>query len=201
MKIVAVYGSTGKDSNSLRTVSVIAAAAEKAGGSVTHFNLMDNELPPMRIDQSFKEHPAVQKIRQLSREADAFILVSPEYHGCMSNWIKNFFDFHYREFAGKLFAIAATTGGSMGTACINQMRTAVQYCHGWSLPYQTAVKESDINEQGLIQNEKTLDRLERMGRDLVVYGMLFKQQFATDQESAQTDSKDKKELGFAGWYA
>ena len=89
----------------------------------------------------------------------------------------------------------------MGTACINQMRTAVQYCHGWSLPYQTAVKESDINEQGLIQNEKTLDRLERMGRDLVVYGMLFKQQFATDQESAQTDSKDKKELGFAGWYA
>lgn len=201
MNIVAVYGSTGKDSNSLRTVSVIAQAAEAAGGKITHFNLMEDELPPMRIDQNFKGNPTVQKIRTLSEAAEGFIVVSPEYHGCMSNWIKNFFDFHYHEFAGKLFALAATTGGSMGVACNNQMRVAIQHCHGWTLPYQTAVREADIDVNGQIQNAKTIDRLQRMGRDLVVYGTLLTQQFSADKTAGKGHSEQKTHMGFAGWYA
>lgn len=192
MNIVAVYGCTGKDSNSLRAVKIMAQAAEQVGGEVTHFNLLENELPPMRVDQNFKDHAQVQRIHQLCREAEGFILVSPDYHGCMSNWMKNFFDFHYHEFAGKLFALVATTGGSLGVSCNTQMRVAIQHCHGWTLPYQTAVRESDVVE-GEIQNHKVIERLERMGRDLVVYGRLLRQQFQTDLQEHNP--------GFAGWYA
>jgi FMN reductase len=35
--------------------------------------------------------------------ADAFILATPDYYGSMSGSIKNFVDYFWSEFAGKLF--------------------------------------------------------------------------------------------------
>lgn len=190
MKILAVYGSTAQESNSKVVVSILATAASAAGAELTHLNLLDADLPTMRIDHNFDEHPGVQEVRALTAAADGFILVSPEYHGCMSNWMKNYFDFHYHQFAGKLFAIASTTGGSLGTNCNNQMRLAVQHCHGWVLPYQAGVRQQEIVD-GQIQEPRVLERLQRMGYDLVTYGQILQQSFQQERQRGQ---------GFAGWY-
>jgi len=200
MKILAVYGSTHQQGHARILAEVIAGAAHQHGAEVEHFDLLHTPLPPFRTDQNFHNEENVVKIRALCRDADGFILVSPEYHGCMSNWIKNFLDFHYQEFAGKLFAIAASTGGSMGVSCNTQMRVAIQHCHGWALPYQAAVKESEFDAEHRIINARAVDRLERMGRDLVVYGKLLRQQFQDDKAKAGL-SDNKAEFGFGGWYA
>lgn len=201
MKILAVYGATQQDSRSRLTVNVIAEAARAAGAEVQALDVLATAIPIMRVDQDFAADAAVQQMKQLTREADGFIVVSPEYHGCMSNLIKNFFDFHYHEFAGKLFALAATTGGSMGVSCNTQMRVAVQHCHGWALPYQTAVREVDFAPDGSLQDVRALDRLQRMGRDLVVYGRLLRAQFTQDQAALRTGETQPEYGGFAGWYA
>lgn len=201
MKILAVYGATQQDSRSRLTVSVIAEAARAAGAEVQSLDVLAAGIPIMRVDQDFSDDAAVQQMKQLTREADGFIVVSPEYHGCMSNWIKNFFDFHYHEFAGKLFALAATTGGSMGVSCNTQMRVAVQHCHGWALPYQTAVREADFAPDGSLRDVRALDRLQRMGRDLVVYGRLLRTQFQQDLAGLKSGDTLPEYSGFAGWYA
>ncbi|MBF2052170.1 MAG: NAD(P)H-dependent oxidoreductase [Candidatus Sericytochromatia bacterium] len=201
MKILAVYGATQQDSRSRLTVNVIAEAARAAGAEVQALDVLAAAIPIMRVDQDFAADVAVQQMKQLTRDADGFIVVSPEYHGCMSNWIKNFFDFHYHEFAGKLFALAATTGGSMGVSCNTQMRVAVQHCHGWALPYQTAVREADFAPDGSLQEQRALDRLQRMGRDLVIYGRLLRAQFEQDLAAVKTGDTVSESIGFAGWYA
>lgn len=200
MKILAVYGSTHQEGIARTMAQLIGAAAEAQGAKVQYADLLQQPLPPFRTDQDFSQTPEVAKIRQACAEADAFIVVSPEYHGCMSNWIKNFFDFHYHEFAGKLFAIAASTGGSLGVSCNTQMRVAIQHCHGWVLPYQTAVRTSDL-ENGEISSPKILERLAFMGRDLVVYGQLLENQFGADRQQVKQIPEQRKSNGFAGWYA
>lgn len=202
MKILAIYGSTHQDGNSRVLAHLIGESALQSGAEVIYFDVLQKELPLFRTDRDFKDVPVVNEIRSLAAEVDAFIVVSPEYHGCMSNAIKNFFDFHYQQFAGKAFAIATTTGGSMGVSCNSQMRIAIQHCHGWALPYQVGVKSSAFTA-GEVDDVKCHDRLVKLGRDLVVYGQLLRTQFKTDQTLAVA-SKDSQEdnvnMGFAGWY-
>lgn len=201
MKILAVYGSSGPQSQSARIISFVSEAATAAGASVEKLDLLQTPLPLFRPDQSFGEEPIVQQVKRQCSEALAFLLVSPEYHGCMSSWMKNFFDFHYHEFAGKAFGLAASTGGSMGVSCNTQMRVAIQHCHGWALPYQVAVRKSDFGEDGRIHTAAVLDRLLRMGKDLKVYGELLHRQFAQDRAAAAALPSDQRHQGgFAGWY-
>lgn len=200
MKILAVCGSTHQESNSRKILEIIARAARGAGAEVNELDLLTTPLPLFRTDETYENDVIVNQVRQLCQEAEAFILVSPEYHGCMSGWMKNFFDFHYHEFAGKLFALAASTGGSQGTSCITQMRVAVQYCHGWSLPYQAAVREADFEADGSLTQTTLLERLQRLGRDTVIYGRLLRAQFQQDKAWARENPEESVKAGFAGWY-
>ncbi|PIQ27988.1 hypothetical protein COW36_03295 [bacterium (Candidatus Blackallbacteria) CG17_big_fil_post_rev_8_21_14_2_50_48_46] len=200
MKILAVYGSTHQESNSRRILEIIADSARAAGAEVDELDLLATPLPLFRTDETYEHDAIVSQVRQVCQSADAFILVSPEYHGCMTGWMKNFFDFHYHEFAGKVFALAASTGGSLGVSCITQMRVAVQHCHGWALPYQAAAREADFGADGSLQNTSVVERLQRMGRDTVVYGQILRQQFNEDREVARQNPDKSIEQGFAGWY-
>lgn len=201
MKILAVYGSSGPQSQSARIVRLVTEAATAAGAQVDLLDLLQTPLPLFRPDHRFEDVALVGEIRQRCDSARGFMLVSPEYHGCMSSWMKNFFDFHYHEFAGKAFGLAASTGGSMGVSCNTQMRVAIQHCHGWALPYQVAVRKSDFDEQGRLHNAAARDRLERMGRDLKIYGELLSSQFEQDRHLAAESAENKHHQGFAGWYA
>ena len=70
--------------------------------------------------------------------ADAFLLATPDYHGSMSGAMKNFLDYHWEEFAGKLFGYICASH-EKGLTAMDQMRTAVRQCYGWSLPYGVSV--------------------------------------------------------------
>jgi NAD(P)H-dependent FMN reductase len=200
MKILAVCGSTHRESNSLKILDLMSTSARQAGAEVDVLDLLATPLPLFRTDQTYAHDQIVADVRQLCQQTDAFLLVSPEYHGCMSGWMKNFFDFHYHEFAGKLFALAASTGGSLGVSCLTQMRVAVQHCHGWSLPYQAAAREADFSPEGELINAAVVERLQRMGRDTVVYGRLLRQQFQHDRAWATDNVEQALQAGFAGWY-
>src|SRR5919201_1309479 len=106
------------------------------------------------------------------RWADGFLLGSPDYHGSMSGAVKNFLDYHWHEFAGKLFGYVCSSH-EKGLTVMDQMRTAVRQCYGWSLPYGVSIHgEQDFDEAGVLINPRLSQRLAMLTRDLVVFGAL-----------------------------
>jgi FMN reductase len=120
--------------------------------------------------------------------ADAFLLATPDYHGSMSGAIENFLDYHWSEFAGKLFGFLCASH-EKGLTAMDQMRTAVRHCYGWSLPYGVSVHgEEDFDVSGACTNTRLAARLRMVARDLSVYGALIRSQFQRDLEVRQTDT-------------
>jgi len=97
-------------------------------------------------------------------------------------------DHYWQEFAGKTFGYICTSH-EKGLTVMDQMRTAVRQCYGWSLPYGISVNgEEDFNEAGEIVNSFLAKRLRMLARDLIVYGKLIRAQFLQDLSGKESDT-------------
>ena len=102
--------------------------------------------------------------------------------------MKNFLDYYWEEFAGKIFGYICTSH-EKGLTVMDQMRTAVRQCYGWSLPYGISVNgEEGFNDMGEVVNKLLAKRLKMLARDLVVYGKLIRGQFLQDMASKESDT-------------
>ncbi len=120
--------------------------------------------------------------------ADAFILATPDYHGSISGSLKNFLDYFWSEFAGKIFGYICASH-EKGLTVMDQMRTVIRQCYGWSLPYGISINShQDFNEKREITKKRILMRLDNFARDLVVYGSLISDQFKKDLKSTINNS-------------
>jgi FMN reductase len=64
---------------------------------------------------------------------------------------------------------------------MDQRRTAMRQCYGWSMPYRVSVNwDQDFDANGDIRNLRLAQRLEMLARDLVIYGKLIREQFNRD---------------------
>jgi FMN reductase len=154
----------------------------------THLlNLRDTKLPFFDPDGSTEEYNLLSdQIRNVTDYviwADAFVLASPDYHGSMSGVMKNFLDHYWEEFAGKTFGYVCTSH-EKGLTAMDQMRTAIRQCYGWSLPYGVSINgELDFNTKGEIINDLLVKRLDMLAHDLITYGRLIREQFLKDISS------------------
>jgi FMN reductase len=120
--------------------------------------------------------------------ADAFIFATPDYHGSMAGSLKNFMDYFWPEFAGKTFGYLCSSH-EKGLTVMDQMRTAIRQCYGWSLPYGISINSStDFNDRRQLVNKQLVRRLDSFARDLVVYGTLINSQFKRDLNSTIENS-------------
>lgn len=168
-------------------------AAIKAGATVDYLDLRQEPLP--LLGQTDEHSKNVVGIQKRVAEADAYLIATPEYHGNMSGVAKNFFDHHYKEFAGKVFGIIVATGGSQGVSAAKTVQYAVHYCHGWTLPYIVGAAGGAFTQDGQLSDEKIRNRLKNMGRDVAVYGQILHHQFQKDRKLPADD-----QLGFAEWH-
>ncbi|HYA82988.1 MAG TPA: NADPH-dependent FMN reductase [Candidatus Bathyarchaeia archaeon] len=177
IRILAVAGSLREGSYSTLGAKM-ALNLSKNYGAVTNFlDLRHTKLPIYDPDDSTQN---IQEARHLVEWADAFVLASPDYHGSMSGGLKNFLDHFWEEFAGKTFGYICASH-EKGLTVMDQMRTAVRQCYGWSLPYGISIDgEQDFNNNGEIINILLNRRLRMLARDLVVYGSLIRGQFLQD---------------------
>ena len=132
--------------------------------------------------------PELDKVTAHVKWADAFILASPDYHGSMSGVTKNFLDFFWSDFAGKTFGYVCASH-EKGLTVMDQMRTVVRQCYGWSMPYGVSVNsDQDFDKQGNITDEKILSRIETLGRDLTAYGSLITEQYKKDLQGEEQNT-------------
>jgi FMN reductase len=122
----------------------------------------------------------LERITTALRWADAFVLASPDYHGSMSGGMKNFLDYFWEDFAGKTFGYIVASH-EKGLTVVDQMRTAVRQCYGWSMPYNISINgEKDFDSKGNLVNSAIAKRIKMLARDLVTYGTLIRGQFLKD---------------------
>jgi NAD(P)H-dependent FMN reductase len=190
-RILGVTGSLRKNSHSTRTLTILLEiAANKFGAEVNLLNLRETNLPFYNpgIAETDQLYDNIKTATQAVDWADTFVLASPDYHGSMSGTLKNFLDHFWQEFAGKTFGYLCTSH-EKGLTVMDQMRTAVRQCYGWSLPYGVSINSGqDFNAKGEIINSELSKRLNMLARDLIVYGKLIRDQFKKDLEGLYLDT-------------
>jgi len=148
-------------------------------------DLQKTQLPMFYSQEN--ETDEIKKVKDAVKWADAFILATPDYHGSMSGPMKNFLDYFWSDFAGKLFGYICASH-EKGLTAMDQMRTAVRQCYGWSMPYGISINGEEDFENGEIKNSQLKTRLTMLSRDLAVYGEIVRKQFLDDLNNDVSDT-------------
>ncbi|PIU00626.1 MAG: hypothetical protein COT74_03600 [Bdellovibrionales bacterium CG10_big_fil_rev_8_21_14_0_10_45_34] len=187
-KVFLLAGSTTEPSVTKSTLKMIEKALNEAGTEVVTLDLSLIDLPIFKVKAS---RPLVLKdYDEALVSSHSVVVATPDYHGSMAGSVKNWMDYYWQEFAGKLFGYVVSSH-EKGLTVIDQMRTAVRQCYGWSLPYGVSVTESDFDEARETLLSSTLRlRVDCMVHDILDYGPLLQEQFI----------KNKGQRGFATRY-
>ena len=168
VKVMGISGSYGNDSNNTKLVKLGLEILSDLGAE-THFWDLNEKPLPFVGEEGCWDHENVKDFQNLATEVNAYLLSSPEYHGCMSGVMKNQLDWIYsKHVSGKAFGLMSTLGGQSNSNTLNQMRIAVRWIHGWAIPEQIAVPniKTAFNEDGILQDEKLIERLENTMKSL-----------------------------------
>ena len=179
VRLLGVSGSLRERSRTAVALQLFLGFAAERGAETRLVDLRQVELPLYRPDRSGPSE-AEAKISSDMDWAGAVVLASPDYHGSMSGAMKNFLDYVWEECAGTLFGYICSSH-EKGLTVMDQMRTAVRQCYGWSLPYGVSIDgRADFDADGQLKNARVEQRLKMMARDIVVYGALLRGQFLED---------------------
>jgi NAD(P)H-dependent FMN reductase len=179
LRVLGVSGSLRQHSKTALALRLFLDFVAKQGAEERMLDLRSVELPMYRPDREAPSE-AQRDITADVEWADAFVLATPDYHGSMSGAMKNFLDYHWEELAGKVFGYICSSH-EKGLTVMDQMRTVVRQCYGWSMPYGVAFDgRADFGAGTTLQNPRVEQRLKMMARDLVVYGVLIRGQFLED---------------------
>jgi FMN reductase len=177
LNVLLVIGSPREKSVTRAAMQHLAARLRDAGCAVDVLDLRENTLPPYNPDTSYA-HPEFGAFKARLVRAEAIVLGSPDYHGCVSSTLKNFLDHFWQEFTGKLIGHVASH--EKGLTVIDQLRTMARQCYAWTMPYAVAVQEKVDVTDGAVTSDSARQRLEMFARDLRVYGALLARQRAAD---------------------
>ncbi|RXJ00376.1 NAD(P)H-dependent oxidoreductase [Anaerobacillus alkaliphilus] len=172
MKVVALVGSTRRNSTTRKATEIVVKEIERHGGCVEIIHFKDVKLPMYDGDLKKENYPKeIMSFINKVASADGVILASPEYHGSLSGVLKNALDYlGAREMSGKIAGILTTAGSKLGAA--NTVNTLHQICrnlHAWALPQSPSVPAAyeAFDENGSLKDKKLQERLESLGRTLV----------------------------------
>lgn len=188
IKILGVSGSMREGSHSARAVNIVLEALADYGAETRLLDLRVADLPIYRPYGEGTETDGIRLATEAVNWAEAFVLASPDYHGSMSGAMKNFLDYYWEEFAGKVFGYLCASH-EKGLTVMDQMRTAVRQCYGWSLPYGVSFHgNEDFDAAGNVTNARMAQRLRMIARDLAIYGSIIRDQFQRDLQTDVTDT-------------
>jgi NAD(P)H-dependent FMN reductase len=185
LNVLGVGGSMRQGSYSTLTLKLLLEEAKKYKSESYMLELRKINLPLYDPSETSSDQPSynnnnLKRITKALKWADALVLASPDYHGSMSGAMKNFLDYFWEEFAGKTFGYIVASH-EKGLTVVDQMRTAVRQCYGWSMPYNISINgENDFDSKGTLVNSVLAKRIKMLARDLVTYGKLIRGQFLQD---------------------
>lgn len=182
IKILAISGAVREKSKTANLSRISKKYFDQPNVEYSLFDLQKNPIPIFDQKEENLKSENVQLLLKLAREADGYVLISPEYHGSMSGAIKNALDWldYLKDidyFNGKVVGIMGG-GGSLGNSGATiQLMMAIRAMHGWLMPdvvmnvqkIGSALSEDDLIEEGYRL------RMGAFARSLISYTQMFKQ--------------------------
>lgn len=173
MKTLIVISSSRSHSASAFAALSVNQQLKEYGCETTVIDLRETPLP-LFADEN-RTLPEYLSIVDYVHNADSYVLSTPDFHGSMSGALKNFLDYFWTEFAGKLFGIICASHDK-GLTAMDHIRTVIRQCYGWSLPYGVGFSEKFVDRFGTITDQNINNRLSMFARDMFVYGTLISKQ-------------------------
>jgi len=181
VKVLALAGSTRKDSYNKKLIQVAADIARQKGAKVTVIDLNDYSLPFYDGDLETKQGlPAnAKKLRDLISQNDAIMIASPEYNASIPGILKNAIDWTSRDekaqyssdpYKGKKIAImSASPGKGGGARALVHLRTILQAVDGDVIKDQVSVPEAykAFDAKGKLVSAETNKKLQEEVQQLL----------------------------------
>ncbi|HEX8568244.1 MAG TPA: NAD(P)H-dependent oxidoreductase [Pyrinomonadaceae bacterium] len=173
VKILGIAGSLRRDSYN-RSALRAAIDLVPEGARIETFEL--NEIPVFNQDDEYDPHPSVVEFKRRIREADAILIVTPEYNYSIPGGLKNAMDWASRPYGdnswdGKAVAVMGASLGFIGTAraqyhlrqtfvnlniiTVNQPEVMIGSAH------------ERFDEQGNLKDEKTKELIRELLQNLI----------------------------------
>ena len=188
MNITIVSGSHRQNSQSIKIAKAIKSASKplKECDEANIFDLADNPLPLWHEDMKKVGKPSKSLIESISKKlacSDAFIIISPEWHGMVPAGLKNFFlMWSNGELAHKPALIVTVSSGDGGSYPVAELRMSSyknnRICF---LPEHLIIRnvESVFNDNEIDNNSSSQayfeNRLDYCLKQLLTYGKAFNQ--------------------------
>ena len=151
MKALVFAGSVRQGSIHRRLARAVAEQLERRGVEVTLADLRDYPMPLYEGDLEAEEGIplAANQLKQLAKQADAFVIASPEYNGSYPAVLKNAIDWisrpapgerHLEAFSGKLAGIvSASPSPGGGRRVLRQLRELLEMMRVTVIPQELAI--------------------------------------------------------------
>ena len=188
MNITIVSGSHRKVSQSIKIAKAIKSALKpfKECDEANIFDLANNPLPLWNEDLRKVGNPSNSLLESVSKKlaySDAFIIISPEWHGIVPAGLKNFFLMWGKgELAHKPALIVTVSSGDGGSYPVAELRMSSyknnRICF---LPEHLIIRnvESVFNDNQIDNNSSSQEyfenRLDYCLKQLLTYGKAFQQ--------------------------
>jgi NAD(P)H-dependent FMN reductase len=124
LNIVLLYGSVRRERQGIRAARFVDVRLKARGHTVTFVDAMEVQLP--LLDRMYKDYAkgeapeVLERLANLYRAADAFVIVTGEYNHGMPPALSNLLDHFLEEYYFRPSAIVSYSGGQFGG-----VRTAV----------------------------------------------------------------------------
>jgi NAD(P)H-dependent FMN reductase len=154
MRIVIISGSPRAKSITHRVALHLENALQNTDHHIDLIDLRESNLPPIENVYSSID-AAPEEFRYVAEKmfnADAFILVTPEYNGSYAPAMKNLLD-HFPKQNHKVFGLVTASPGALGgIRAAMQLQQLVPALFGIASPHMLVVPQVDkkFNEQGLL---------------------------------------------------
>ena len=173
--ILVIGGSPRKLGRTQALSNHIANSLSQLGAEVEYVNLAISKLPIYDGSLEQDQLPEVMHWRALALRADAFFVVTPDYHNGMSGALKNAIDFlggsHFRR---KPSAIAALAGGGKGGInALNNLRLVLRGVYSLVLADQVVVDKHQVDDQFQIIDPLIAQRVDGLAAELVTISSLM----------------------------
>jgi azobenzene reductase len=178
MNIVIINGSPRKSGR-----TGIAARYIQRTYNTDLIDLSEGDFPLYNGEAYQAELENVAELRKKVKDADAVLLLSPEYHSSMSGALKNAMDFLGSEqFHQKPVGLLAVAGGGKGGInALNSMRTVGRGVYANVIPKQLVLDPHCFDYENDAVNEESAKLVDALYKELVMYAEMRQYMLAKEE--------------------
>jgi azobenzene reductase len=154
LNIVILNGSMNPQSVTKRVLKLAAKLLQKKGHETEFICVAETNFPLYSF--TLIETEQIKDVREKIKNADAFLIGSPEYHGGYTGALKNLLDYQDGTgFRHKPVALVAVSGGmKAGIHTLSSLRQVFRTLHAYVIPEEIAISSDyEIDDNGQMNEE------------------------------------------------